>query len=754
MLPIIGKAKFHNFPAYLAWHAQLTKEQALKLWRDYVYTRQSILGKPYDNIYTNCNAIGFDSGNQQRRQQLTKFQDYLEMMELPWDVRYVDPEKNIMVISYGQCDDDTKSKANQFLIENWPDYIDYTPFADYSAIPMAQLRQLATLGCDGISGGASLIPQNAGVNLAVTDIHAGLSRQEKALADLQAMVNAVEAAETEELTPLRKQLEDLQAQMKLLQEKKLAELSVLRAQMEAKKQELKKQLFVLEAEIYSIRCFLGETVQFVKLRSGKNAPLEMPVVLYQKMRFMVEDLHKFSIMWPGEKIGKSVEESLKKSDRLLDAFAPSPKCITLIRYSETGKVYRMHEEELNCLDTYELMHGNQLAILIRNGENVYIGWTDEDKICLKDDFFLRPTEAKMEAMPEQRPNESDENYQLRIKKLQDEMETANKKAALEGLSRHYLFSILNGVSATENSILPLPKSSKKHERSQHILFSMADGTLTDNRFGSFGDIVDRCNETIKKGDMILTTMSLHAEGPYWAKHGQYTTWYNDRGRGDRNRTHDVHAHDCTIYPINLVEFDKPERRIRYRYTYTVPELVDGVYQQVTRTSINTAEVDTKFSDGQDVEILEHFDYRRQHNFISLKKEGRWWDDDVGPSYANFEVETDEFINLTYMNSVWLNYALSNRNLGGWRVGGTSVNYEYALRYLGKALAHVREREETEAENIRLAGGAAILADPDWPVHLSEWKMKTGHRNITEFMAKRFVKAALAGKIDTAPKHNI
>jgi hypothetical protein len=239
-------------------------------------------------------------------------------------------------------------------------------------------------------------------------------------------------------------------------------------------------------------------------------------------------------------------------------------------------------------------------------------------------------------------------------------------------------------------------------------------------------------------------MSLRAEGPYWAKHGQYTTWYNDRGRGDRNRTHDVHAHDCTIYPINLVEFDKPERRVRYRYTYTVPELVDGVYQQVTRTSINTAEADAKFSDGQDVEILEYFDYRRQHNFISLKKEGRWWDDDVGPSYANFEVETDEFINLTYMNSVWLNYALSNRNLGGWRVGGTSVNYEYALRYLGKALSHVREREEDEAENIRLAGGAAILADPDWPVALSEWKMKTGVRNITEFQAKRFVKSSIHG----------
>lgn len=742
-MKIIGKAKFHNFAAYIAWHEKLTREQAQQLWQHTVYAQQKELGRAYDNVYATFNgSVGFDSANKYRREQLIRFQDYLEMMELPWDVRYVDMEKGLMVISFGQCDENTKSKSNQFLIENWPKYIDYAPFADYSTIPMAQLRQLATIGCDGISGGASLIPQNAGINLAVTDIHAGLNRQEQAMADLQAMVKAVEDAETEELTPIRKKLEDLQEQMKALQEKKLAELSVLRAELEAKKKEMQKQLFILEAEIYSIRCFLGETVQFVKLRSGRNAPLEMPVVLYQKMRFMVEDLHKFAIMWPNEKICNSVEESLKTSDRILDAFAPSPKCITLIRYSETGKVYRMHEEELNCLDTYELMHGNQLAILIRNGDNLYIGWTDEDKISLKDDFFLRPTEAKMEAMPAQRPNESDSDYQYRMKRYEQEMEEDNKKAVIEGLSRHYLFSILNGVSATENSILPLPKFANKHERSQHILFSMADGTLTDNRFGSFGDIVDRCNETIKKGDMILTTMSLRAEVPYWNKN-KYTTWYNDRGRGYRNRTHDVACHDCTIYPINLVEFDKPERRVRYRSTYTVPELINGEYKNVTKQIIYTSAADAKLSD--DVEILEYFDYIRQHNFISLKKDSRWWDDEKGPSFANFEVNEDEFINLTYMNSVWLNYALSNRNMSGWRVGGTSVNYEYALLYLGRALAFVREREKTEAENIDLAGGKAILEDPDWPVALSEWKLKTGIRNITEYQAKRFVKSMIAGE---------
>ena len=91
---------------------------------------------------------------------------------------------------------------------------------------------------------------------------------------------------------------------------------------------------------------------------------------------MLEDLGKFAIMWPQEEIGTSIEKALAKSDLLLDAFAPAAKCISLIRYSETGKVIAAHEKLNNCLATYELLHGNQVAILIRNGENLYIGWTD------------------------------------------------------------------------------------------------------------------------------------------------------------------------------------------------------------------------------------------------------------------------------------------------------------------------------------------------------------------------------------------
>ena len=739
-MPIIGKAKFHNFPGFIAFLEAVTREHVQQLWQHTVYAKQDKLGKAYDAVYANANSVmGWDSANEYRRKQFTTFQEYLEMTDQPWDVRYVDTEKNLMVISYGQVDDNTKHKNNQFLVENWPEYIEYSPFTDYSGTTLAELRQLTLTGGESLTGNSSLIPQNAGSELSVAAIQRAVGAKEDALRDLQAKIKAVEDGETEDLLTLKQKMEALKAQMEAMQREKMAQLDAMKAELKLKKEEMEKQIFILESEIYSIRCFLGETVSFVKLRSGKNAPLEHPVVLYQKMRFMLEDLGKFRIMWPEEKLGDSIEKALAKSDRLLDAFAPATKCITLIRYSETGKVLAPHEELRNCLDTYELLHGNQVAILIRNGENLYIGWSDEDKISMRDDFFLKPTEKQTVPMPERRPNESEWDFQNRMERFEKEMEAENKRNAREGLSRYFLFAILNGVAASEHSILPLPKFANQAERSRHILFSMADGALTDNRFGNFGDIIARCNATVKKGDMILTTLSLRPR-PSNNKYSQ--SWHNDRGRGEKNRTHDVAAQDCTIYPINLVEFDRPRKMKRYRAQHDFGE---GL-----KWYTYTAEADAKLTEG--CEVLEYFDQITQHNFISLEKDC-WWrydGDGKATAHANFEVYTSEFINLSMINSVWLNYVLSTKNIHAWKIKDTNVNYAYALRYIGKALEFVQEREKTEAQNIHLADGAVILKNPNWPVLLSEWKIAKGVRNLTEYQAKRFVKAVIAGEVTETP----
>lgn len=50
----------------------------------------------------------------------------------------------------------------------------------------------------------------------------------------------------------------------------------------------------------------------------------------------------------------------------------------------------------NVLDTYKKFHGKQIGILIRNGENLYVGWTDEEKVRIKDEnVYLKPETRKI-----------------------------------------------------------------------------------------------------------------------------------------------------------------------------------------------------------------------------------------------------------------------------------------------------------------------------------------------------------------------
>ena len=105
------------------------------------------------------------------------------------------------------------------------------------------------------------------------------------------------------------------------------------------------------------------------------------------------------------------------------------------------------------------------------------------------------------------------------------------------------------------------------------------------------------------------------------------------------------------------------------------------------------------------------------------------------AYARFRVNSDEFINLTYLNSVWLKYVITTKNLGGY---GRMSNYAEVIRYLNKALAFVKEREKTEQALIE-KHFPQLLDNPEWAAELSEWKLAKGVRQITDYQAKRFAK---------------
>lgn len=245
------------------------------------------------------------------------------------------------------------------------------------------------------------------------------------------------------------------------------------------------------------------------------------------------------------------------------------------------------------------------------------------------------------------------------------------------------------------------------------------------------------------GGEQMTVQHLIPERSSWG--GNYSPrWDNVRGRGDRNRTHDCHVDDCKIYPANLVEYDEPVSKTRFK------RLVPPGYFELQKnpdakpTWREFVEYTDRYEplhneDGSEVppdeqdQIIDVFDYRRQHVYVSVPKMFSYAD-----ARSNFELQPEEYINLTYLNSVWLEWAVTTKNLGGWTVGSKEVTYAYAIKYIKTALDFIRKREAEEKANLD-AVDSTITQDPDWPLRLSEWKLAKGVRQITPYQAKRFAK---------------
>ena len=375
------------------------------------------------------------------------------------------------------------------------------------------------------------------------------------------------------------------------------------------------------------------------------------------------------------------------------------------------------------LEEYRLYHGNTVGIVIRNGENVYIGWTDAEQVHVTDDFIM---EVDPKAFHVNNDFIGQETEAERETRLIQERTTARQVAA-ELVSRIFIFNILQGI-VDNSDLLPLPEGITISRESEYVKFSMADKWLSDNRFGSFADIVKRCNEPeLHKGDTVLTVQFLR---PKNENHNIYRQWSNDRGRGEKNRTWDCSVSDCQVYSINLVEYDEPRQRTYYQFR------MPGTFGEADRWINGVTNGDGSTLDEKQTKILETKWERDPHFFVSVKKA----ESNSGTARSNFEIYPDEVINLTYMNSVWLEYAINNRNLGGWVVGHQAVDYAYGIRYLNTALEHVRHREAEETALLNEADPTFLSTHPDWPVHLSEWKLTTGTRRLTPRSAKQFLRS--------------
>ena len=683
--------------------------------------------------------------------ELLEMAEYLQSIGQSLNLLYLDDQHRFAIIS-GVDTDKAYTLPCRFLeIEEYKDYSDYTP------------DQMCSIAGEAVS---SIVPADQGFS-SVTDVKKGICNKEEELKEQENALKNLQQEQEEKLEEMKRQLMEQYRPLREMIEKKQAEL-------EEEKKKLENQLTVLDTQIYAIRCITGEVVDFTQLVTGRHADTDVPVVIYQKLRYMDEELGKYLALYDvdGDDAGL-FEDILKNREDLRELFCPGEKAVSFVKVSRSGIGYKNHEKFANMLQKYEKYHGHTIGILVKDGEKLYMGWTDEDRINIQDEnIFFAPQEETV---------------------LQETEETYKSTSREEKISRFFIFALLQGL-VNDGKLIHLPEKVNVTKPNPYVVFSMADGWIEDNTYGSWQDILDSSNGEIKKGDMVLTMQRITRDDVYDFKR-KYEAYNNDRGRGKKNRTHDVSISDCTVYPVNLIDRDEKwefsyldypcmviehrenektsehgtscQIREEYRQLQGPPTFSSqievlkngmGLYYYGKVTEKNALEYATWNVDyyGKNGFYCEHKSFNSEkkaywrkvyaaehvtterHYFISEIKEdsGYDWrtDSQKKKARANMEVYKGEFLNLTYLDSVRLRYAIANRKVTAWRIGRCDVDYAAALRYLNKALEYFDEREKKEKE--MLLKYMDKLPE-NWQVDLALWRKEHGYHTLTEARAKKW-----------------
>lgn len=675
----IGKASFIDFSSFLKW---CDSEQAddffsiENLWTPILFKLQGTVpgisfSKLHDVVRSRVTMDGKGVTRYNREHYyldpLVDYNNYIisfSTPESPLSFSLLFEHEMFDVISFAD---------KQFLIP--AGNLKKTLYKDYSDIPISRLHAgIHECSSGGFEG--ALVPSGSELSQVSRNVQQGfVDAKTSELAAITHKMDDVKNARAPGLAELQAEIDRKVEELNAKKEEMLAELNAKKAEMEIVKEKLERELYILDSEIYSIRCFLGEVVDFIQLRSGNQAPVDHPITLFQKIRFLDEELGKAISFYDFDySDSKLFEELLKTNDEAVDLFCPNQKCVSLVRVAKSNLAFGYRDTPYGTMLTqYEVYHGKTIGILVRNGDNLYFGWTDDEKINISDDMFYTPNNKTVS---------SEDAAKLKSTSVD------------EAVSRYFIFSILQGV-LENGSLFSLPhhETTSFSQPSKYIIFSAADAWLTDNKYGSFADLIKTVNSKIMAGDDILAL--THLSDGQWRNNGWTHGFTYERDHNNSRRTHDVRFVDGAIYKINLVDQD---------------EYGDTAYYV---SLVKDTSPDYVYRNG---------------NYAKRKRD----------AHARFRVYPDEFINLTYMNSVWLQYAITSKNLGSYGPGNKLESYAETIRYLNKALAFVKEREQKEQALIALHC-PSVIEDPEWPVKLSTWKLDNNVRTITEYQAKRFAK---------------
>lgn len=296
------------------------------------------------------------------------------------------------------------------------------------------------------------------------------------------------------------EIENLKAQM----EAKISAMYEMQAQMmselQAKIERYQHELLVMRTDLTAFEYRHGLTIDFTRITSGKCEPVEQPIVVYQKLIYLDEDLPRFENLYDVD--AGSLEVALKHSPALLEHICPTNKGVSFLKMRNASGKFELNNTVMKFIeDTMP----NEVGVLIRNGENTWLTWLDSDKVSFSQDSFASVSSQEKEPS---------------VKLIQ---------------SRYYVFNIILGL-IERGEMLQLDHVPTDVFSDPSIILSNADSQITDSTYIELGQLLHTLNDYSKAEDPIFVLNSFTDTAKYHSYYGGGTT---ERGRGDNALTDDT-----------------------------------------------------------------------------------------------------------------------------------------------------------------------------------------------------------------------
>lgn len=296
------------------------------------------------------------------------------------------------------------------------------------------------------------------------------------------------------------EIENMKAQM----EAKISAMYEMQAQMmselQAKIKKYEHELLVMRTDFTAFEYRHGLTIDFTRITSGECAPVEQPIVVYQKLIYLDEDLPRLESLYDVD--AGSLEVALKHSPALLEHICPTNKGVSFLKMRNASGKFELNNTVMKFIeDTMP----NQIGVLVRNGENTWLTWLDSDKVSFSQDSFASVSSQEKEPS---------------VKLIQ---------------SRYYVFNIILGL-IERGEMLQLDHVPVDVFSDPSIILSNADSQITDSTYIELGNLLHILNDYSKAEDPIFVLNSFTDQAKYHSYYGGGTT---ERGRGDNALTNDT-----------------------------------------------------------------------------------------------------------------------------------------------------------------------------------------------------------------------